>query len=38
MQDIDNMIKVVDILEVDEKNVSKIEQARKIMEGYRLED
>ena len=33
MQDIDNMIKVVDILEADEKNVSKIEQARKIIKG-----
>ena len=33
MQDIDNMVKVVDIQEIDEKNVSKIEQARKIIKG-----
>ena len=33
MQDIENMIKVVDISEIDEKNVSKIEQARVVIKG-----
>ena len=33
MQDTDNMIRVVNISEIDEKNVSKIEQARIIIKG-----
>ena len=33
MQDIENMIKVVDISEIEEKNVSKIEQARVVIKG-----